>query len=66
MGFRAARERSGKTINETAIAVNVSRQAVHGWETGMYEPSAATLRKLAAFYQCSVDELLRKEDEKSE
>lgn len=62
MGFRKAREEAGKTIVETAKAIGVSRQAVHGWERGEYKPSADTLMKLAAFYACTVDELLRKEE----
>lgn len=59
MAFKKAREEAGKTIAETAKACGVSRQAVHGWERGEYKPSADMLIKLAAFYQCSIDDLLR-------
>jgi len=62
MGFRKAREEAGKTVAETAKACGVTRQAVHGWERGEYKPSADMLVKLAEFYQCSVDDLLRKEE----
>lgn len=62
MGFRKAREEAGKSIVETAKAVGVSRQAVHGWERGDYKPSADMLVKIAAFYECTVDELLKNAD----
>lgn len=62
MAFKKAREDAGKTIAETASAVGVTRQAVHGWERGEYKPSADMLVKLAEFYGCSVDDLLRKEE----
>lgn len=61
MAFREAREEAGKTIAETAKACGVSRQAVHGWERGDYMPSAAMLVKLAEFYKCSLDDLMRME-----
>lgn len=63
MAFRKAREKAGKTVGETAKACGVSRQAVHGWERGEYKPSADTLIKLAAFYGCSIDELLTNKDD---
>ena len=62
MAFKKAREEAGKTIAETSKACGVSRQAVHGWERGEYKPSADMLVKLAAFYGCSIDELLTSED----
>lgn len=61
MAFKKAREEAGKTISETAKACGVSRQAVHGWERGEYKPSADMLIKLAAFYGCSIDELLKED-----
>lgn len=61
MAFKKAREDAGKTIAETANAVGVTRQAVHGWERGEYKPSADMLVKLAEFYGCSVDKLLRED-----
>ena len=62
MSFRNSREAAGKTIVETAKALGVSRQAVHGWEHGVYNPTADMLVKLASFYGCSIDELMRKEN----
>lgn len=59
MGFRQARKEAGKSLVETAKALGVSRQAVHGWERGEYKPTAAMLLKISAFYQCSVDKLLK-------
>ena len=61
MGFRKARESARKSVSETAKAVGVSREAVYGWETGKYKPSADMLVKLSEFYGCSIDDLMRKE-----
>ena len=61
MAFKKAREEAGKTIVETSKACGVSRQAVHGWERGDYKPSADMLVKIAAFYKCSIDDLLRED-----
>lgn len=61
MGFRKAREQAEKSVTETAKALGVSREAVYGWESGKYNPSAEMLVKLAAFYECSIDDLMRKE-----
>lgn len=61
MGFKSARKKAGKTADEVAEALGVSRQAVFGWERGEYMPEAAKLVKLAEFFGTSVDELLRKD-----
>lgn len=62
MGFKKAREEAGKTMAETAKALGVTKQAVYGWEHGLYNPSANMLVKLSEFYGCSIDRLLRKEE----
>lgn len=59
MGFKTAREKANKTIAETARACGVTRQSVYGWEHGEYLPSANMLLKIADFYGCTVDHLLR-------
>lgn len=64
MGLRDMRERAGKTVLETALALGISGQAVYWWEWGKNMPSASNLVKLADFYCCTVDELLRKDERK--
>lgn len=64
MGFRSARINAGKTVSDVMKEMGVSDAAVYNWETGVNKPRASLLVKLADYYGCSVDDLLR-EDPKS-
>ncbi len=59
MSFRTARQKADKTVQEVMKYMNVSDAAVYQWETGVTTPRADKLIKLAEFYECTVDELLR-------
>lgn len=61
MGFKSARIRAGKTVAEVCAFLGVTDAAVYFWETGQNFPRTTTLPKLAAFYKCTVDDLLREE-----
>ena len=61
MGFRTARERAGLSPEDVARQLKISRQAVYQWESGKQNPKAKKLPILAALYNCTIDELLRKE-----
>lgn len=61
MGFRDQRIKAEMGVEEVADKVGVTRQAVYGWEKGMYYPSVNILQKLAQLYQCSIEELLEGE-----
>lgn len=63
MGFKKARIRAGKKVSDVMEYMGVSDAAVYGWENGTYIPRGQKLAKLAEFYGCSVDDLLRKEGE---
>ena len=52
------RKKLGKSQEELAEALGVSRQAVSKWETGESEPELAKLRALAAAFSITVDALL--------
>ena len=52
------RKKLGKSQEELAEALGVSRQAVSKWETGESEPELAKLRALAAAFGITVDALL--------
>lgn len=61
MGFLSARLSAGKTQAEVAQHMEVSTSAVSQWENGVVQPTAKKLLKIAEFYGCSVEELLRKD-----
>lgn len=60
------RKRLGKSQEELAEALGVSRQAVSKWETGESEPELAKLRALSAAFGVSVDALLSEDDPSEE
>jgi len=62
MSYRSARVKAGKKVTEVMEHMGVTDAAVYQWETGLNNPSVDKLPKLAAFYGCTVDELLKKED----
>ena len=61
MSFKKARLRAGKKVVDVVKHMGVSDAAVYQWENGETMPVAGKLQKLADFYGCSVDELLKNE-----
>ena len=59
MSFRDARIKAGKSVSDVMAHMGVSDGAVYQWETGVFIPRGPKLVKLAEFYNCSTDELLR-------
>lgn len=57
MTIKQFRENKGMTQGELAAALGTSQVAVSRWESGAVQPSAATLRKLAAVFDCQMDEI---------
>ena len=57
------RKEKGLSQLELAEVMNVSRQAVSRWETGLSIPSTDKLKGLSELYDVSLDTLLRSEDE---
>lgn len=66
MGFKSARLKAGRKVQEVVDHLGVTDGAVYQWECGYSRPTAAKLIKLADFYGCTVDELLREEDTNAE
>ncbi|EGC69397.1 MULTISPECIES: helix-turn-helix domain-containing protein [Enterococcus] len=60
IGEEIARRRKhrGVTQQELAAFMNVSKASVSKWETGQTYPDITSLPLLAAYFDCSVDELL--------
>jgi transcriptional regulator with XRE-family HTH domain len=59
--FLEERKKAGKTQAEVAEAVGVTCSAVSQWESGKIKPRMLTCFKLADFYGCTVDDLVRGE-----
>ena len=57
------RRQAGYSQAELAHLLGVTNKAVSKWETGAAKPGTNILRKLAAVYNISVDELLRSKEE---
>lgn len=53
---------AGLSQAELAAEVGVTNKAVSKWEVGKAKPSIETIRKLAALFQVSVDELLKQRE----
>ncbi len=59
--IRALRKEKGLTQAEFAGDLNVSFQAVSGWERGVTPPDISNLIRIADYFGTSLDELFRKE-----
>ena len=58
------RSRAGLSQSELAAEIGVTNKAVSKWEVGKAKPSVETIRKLAALFEVSVDDLLKKREDK--
>ena len=63
MGFKEARVRAGKKVSDVMEHMGVSDAAIYMWENGTTVPRGQKLARLAEFYGCSIDDLLKKEAE---
>lgn len=63
MSFRSARHKAGFSVQQVADALKISDVAVYYWETGQQAPRASRLPEIAALYGCTVDELLKPDEE---
>lgn len=62
MSFKGERIKAGKKVTEVMELLHVSDGAVYQWETGKFFPTVDKLKKLAEFYGCTVDDILREDE----
>ena len=58
MSFHRMRKEKNFTQGYVAEKLNINRSTISKWENGEFLPSTENLIKLAALYNCTVDELL--------
>jgi transcriptional regulator with XRE-family HTH domain len=58
--IRKEKEMTQKTLADT---IGVGTTAISNYEKGIREPNIGTLKKLATVLECTVDELLRDDDD---
>lgn len=63
MSFRSARLAAGLSVQQVIEKLNVSDAAVYMWETGLHNPRTSRLPEVAALYGCTVDELLKPDEQ---
>ncbi len=60
--LRALRKARGLTQVELCKKLNLAQPTLWGYETGAHEPDIETIRKIAEFFEVSVDYLLGQEE----
>ena len=63
-GIQCERVKRKVTQEDLALFLSVDRSTIAKWETGMSVPRVGTLKKLAAYFGCTIDELLTDETER--
>lgn len=58
MSIKRIREEKALSQSDLAEILSVDRSTIAKWETGASAPRVETLRKLANYFDCSIDELL--------
>lgn len=56
--LKKLRENAGLSQEKLANQFGVTQQSIHSYERGIYEPDISTLKKLAAYFDTSVDYLI--------
>lgn len=56
--LKAARQAAGMTQAQLAEAVGCKQKDISRYESGLHEPGALTLKKMAQVLGCSMDDLV--------
>lgn len=62
MSFSSARKRAGLSQAEVARRLDVTRASVNLWERGRGYPVVTRLLEVAQLLDCSVEEILRRDE----
>ena len=65
MSFKSERIKAGKRVADVMEFMGVTDVTIYYWESGVSRPRASRLLKLAEFYGCTVDDLLKQDDSKN-
>ncbi|MPN00964.1 hypothetical protein SDC9_148162 [bioreactor metagenome] len=60
--LKILRENAGLSQEKLASQLGVAQQSIHSYEHGIYEPDIATLKRISAFFDTSVDYLIGNTD----
>lgn len=63
MSIRTQRIKAGLSVAKVAESLSVKTAAVYQWETNVTTPRPQKLVKLAALFGCTVDDLLKEEED---
>lgn len=58
MGVKEMRKKRGLTQKQLAELLGVKQSNISRWESGVYLPNAATLKKMADALNCRIDDLI--------
>ena len=56
--LKVARKAAGMTQKQLADALGCTQKDISRWESGLHEPGALTLKKIAQILSCSMEELV--------
>ncbi len=58
LGLKLMRIKNRLTQEQLATKLELSVKQIRNYEQGLREPKIATLKAMATFFQCTIDELL--------
>lgn len=58
LGLKLMRIKNRLTQEQLATKLDLSVKQIRNYEQGLREPKIATLKAMAAFFECTIDELL--------
>ena len=61
MSLKDCRQKANKSVMEVARYMGVTDTCVYQWENHKTRPRATKLNKLANFYGCTVEDLLKED-----